>query len=381
MSTITFDVIDTSCQQADQSFFPPSITLTGKSTTQIATVLGWSEFPGFVSSPPKKFKTVSWAGSSEQQLWYQGVQIGGARYDFGGLDQIDELGNITSNHTKILSVMCNGAQNRATIVGPSPFNDPNSPLFAYSLAASFEGYFGTNATFYPNLFGPTELCSSGSIPYEGIGDKAAQSPFSFPMADLFGLWGSGSQGGQNSFMGQAVVTVQSNTIAASNDNGTSNVTINPYAIPLLPPGIILEEFSELETPQGIVPRPPDWGAGAQVVFTNAFSAALQDEYTDAEALAHAVVIQGNGTTAQNGMRTTGFVSQFTNVVYTLSIKNLIVGQSYIASVDLADLTSGTVTTVTSPFTATSATNTIIAPIPTPAIGHTVQVRNARIAFA
>ena len=376
MSTITFDVIDTSCQQADQSFFPPSITLTGKSTTQIATVLGWSEFPGFVSSPPKKFKTVSWAGSSEQQLWYQGVQIGGARYDFGGIDQIDELGNITNNHTKILSVMCNGAQNRANIVGGVYPQNTN-----YNLAAAFIGYFGTNSTFYPNLFGPTELCSSGSIPYEGIGDQAAQSPFSFPMADLFGLWGSGSQGGQNSFMGQAVVTVQSNTNAASNDNGTSNVTINPYAIPLLPPGIILEQFPALETPQGFVPRPPDWGAGAQVVFTNAFSAALQDEYTDAEALAHAVVIQGNGTTAQNGMRTTGFVSQFTNVVYTLSIKNLIVGQSYIASVDLADLTSGTVTTVTSPFTATSATNTIIAPIPTPAIGHTVQVRNARIAFA
>ena len=106
MSDITFSVIDTACQAADQSFFPPRVLMTTKSTTQIATVLGFDEY--IPSTPPKRYKTLSWDGSSEHQLWFPGntpgntgqsYQIAGARFDYSGSSTIDLQGNYLQSWT------------------------------------------------------------------------------------------------------------------------------------------------------------------------------------------------------------------------------------------------------------------------------------------
>ncbi len=106
-----------------------------------------------------------------------------------------------------------------------------------------------------------------------------------------------------------------------------------------------------------------------------------DEYTDAEALANARVVVGNGTTAQNLPRTTGFVSTFTGVAFSLTCNTLVVGQDYLVSVDLWDSVAVVPVTRQYGFTANAVTHAINDTIPTPASGHSITVRNPRIVFS
>jgi hypothetical protein len=401
---VEFRLIDLACEAAVQTVYPPQVSMTSKSTTQIATVRGWSEFPGFESSPPKKFKTVSWSGSSEQQLWLSGVQIGGAKLDWIGIDQIDSAGNITDKHQKLVSLMCDGDNNRSVIIGDTPNSAviPSSPSNGY--AAFFLGYDGTASVSVPNLVGPTQLCPTPNSPYLSVGDAAITSPFNSPQMDLYGLWGSDNYTGIRDFIGTALISFDSNTTASSSDSGTDSVEMSPYVPTLINPsagttipnvtmpgglqtvigtvGAFLQQFSFIQTASGRVPRPADWTVTAQVIFTNSYSAMLLNEYTDAEALTNARVITGNGSVAQNFPRTTGFVSTFTNVVFTLNAINLVENQNYLVSVDFFDLTSGTNTTKQYGFVGDATTkHTITDVIPTPVAGHSVQVRNPRIAFS
>ncbi len=122
-----------------------------------------------------------------------------------------------------------------------------------------------------------------------------------------------------------------------------------------------------------------FGPAVTVSVIHNYSATLSDEYTDAEALANALVIVSNGATAENLPRTTGFVSRFTSVVYTLSVSNLVVGQNYLLTIAFRS----------NPFfafikqvgiMASATTATVVDVIPTPAAGATTTVVGATIAF-
>jgi hypothetical protein len=117
-----------------------------------------------------------------------------------------------------------------------------------------------------------------------------------------------------------------------------------------------------------------------ITLTQAYSLVLSNEYTDAEALANAVVINGTGATAQNMPRTTGFVSTFTTVAFELNLSNLIPGTAYIASVILFNAITG-LKTVKYPFTAFGTTQMISDSIPTPPPGTTTTVQKPSITFA
>ena len=120
---------------------------------------------------------------------------------------------------------------------------------------------------------------------------------------------------------------------------------------------------------------------APVLWDHDYSATLTNEYTDAEALTNARTVNGNGSTAQNFPRTTGYVSSFTTVAFQLQTSGLVVGSDYLVSYDLWDQTAGIISTVQIGFTAAATTHAINGNVPTPAAGHSVTIRNPRIAFS
>lgn len=361
MSSITFSVIDLSCDTPDKTFTPPKISLSAVSVTKVATVRGYPEWPGFESRPPKKFHTLTWDGSSEQQLWVNGVQIGGARYDYSGFDNVDAGGNITNTHTKNAFYQCNGDPFR--IYNNIQGNKLESGV---DVAYNFRGYYGMEVS-HPNLLPtPHILCPSSSIPYSFVSDMAVNGP-----VDASDLWGGkvyspGFSGQTN--LGITNFEATSNTDAGCNESGTDNRLATIYC-PVIGQGyeIIF---------------PLDYWAACQIIYTSNYSATLSNEYTDAEALANAVTSVSTVTIAENNPRTTGFVSRFTTVNFTLLCTDLLDGVNYIVTVDLQDLTSGVPSKKQYAFTGNAlGTNAINDFIPTPLPGHLVQVRNPKIFFA
>lgn len=361
MSNITFSVIDLSCDTPDKTFTPPRISLSTVSTTKIATVKGYPEWPGFVSRPPKKFHTLTWIGTSEHQLWVNGVQIGGARYEYSGSDNIDSGGNITSTHTKNAFYQCNGDPGRIynNILG-------GELQGGFNVSYNFRGYFGMSVSvpnFYPT---PYILCPSSSIPYTFVSDMATNGP-----VDSSDLWGGRvlSFGlDETTNLGITNFVPSSNTDAGCVESGTDNRLATVYC------PVIGTLFGGT--------LPPDFFRPCQIVYTSNYSATLSNEYTDAEALSNAVTTVSTLDTAQNGIRTTGFVSRFTTVNFSLLCTDLLDGVNYIVTVDLQDLTSGARAKRQYAFTGNAlGTNLINDSIPTPAPGHFIQVRNPKIFFA
>lgn len=363
MSDITFQVIDLNCEKSDQSFFPPRISMTTRSQTKIATVLGFDEY--IPSVPPKRYKSLNWSGSSEHQFWYPGstpgnsgpdYQVAGARYDYSGTSTIDLHGNYVSLYKKDLFQMCNAV-----------------PVGAYNglvpgILTAFEHYP------IAGWIGPAinTLCDLPGVPYDFVADGAIGNGGAARM-DSSNLWGSLKPNpNQNNFQVSNFQIVNSTEASCHDVNSDHNAQDM----------IVLVESLPLSVSRDIIG--PEQGTVwffAYVLWDHDYTATLTDEYTDADALSVARVINGNGATAQNMPRTTGFISSFTTVTFTLTCINLIVGQSYLVSYDLADLTAGTSSTVQLGFIAGQTTHSITASIPTPAAGHSVIVRNPKISFS
>jgi hypothetical protein len=349
---IVFRLIDTACELAVKTLQTPLITMSTRSTTQIATVLGYDEF--ITSTPPKRYHTASWNGTSEQQLFVNDVQIGGAKYDYSGFDHINSSGNVDSTHSKIYSAQCDN--------NLAYFNIQGNDIFLGSVLFSFKGYYGMSVLI-PGLLGSPEfMCPSSSIPYAVIGDQAVNGTF-----DKSDLWGSEIRNGSAN-LGITKFLVQDSVTKTCDDTGSSAVSVLPY-LPTFQVGI------------NLLARALDYFTPGIINYINSYSCILSDEYTDAEALANARVIQGNSNVAQNNPRTTGFISTFTNVVFTLITTNLVSSQRYLVSVDFVDITAGTMTTRQYGFQADdTGKHNITDVIPTPAVGHSIVVRNPRIAF-
>lgn len=331
MGDITFDVIDLACQAADQSFFPPRVAVTTKSTTQIATVLGYSEY--IASTPPKKYHNLTWAGTSEQiaSTFSSNDRVGHAKYEYGGTGSIDSKGVQISSYSKNLFTPC-PASNFVPLID-------SIPNFGVT---SLTGYCWS---------GDPQSCPVCNDPPQFKADVSANLTNDFP-ADLLGGFGF------NVFTPTTATNTFSTTqLLALKNEGIGGVTNVP-----------------LSTVNGIT---APW---IEVTVNHNYTATLDTEYTDAEALANAEVIISNGKTAENFPRTTGFVSRFTSVVYTLLLSNLILGSKYVVSVLFVDQ-SFVKSTRTYNVTATATTATVIDVIPQPLPGNTTTLFSATVAFA
>lgn len=353
-ASLVFKVVDTNCEAAIQTSFPPAIKLSTSSVTKIATVLGFPEYPGFTSTPPKKYHTLTWDGTSEQQLWYQGVQIAGAKFTYSGSSNIDTNGNYTSLYTKELSAMCTATGGLVTTLLPGV----NGGLENYV----FTGWLGPSGH---------QKCPPPGIPYADIANQAiGKGPAA--LQDSSSFWGSKKP----SVLSNVQVS-DFNAIGA-----TQGFCLDAGGNPSDATMICLFE----PIVQGVVPVIDGTTEGtvwffAGVVWNHDYISTLSNEYTDAEALANAQVINSNGATAENAPRTTGFISRFTTVTFQLQCSNLLVGTAYLVSYDLWDQTAGIITTIQLGFVAIAATKVINSSVPVPPVGHLVTVRNAKITFS
>ena len=369
---IVFEVIDQTCEAADRSFFVPQIQLTGKSTTSFAKVLGYSEF--VPSTPPKKYRKITVSGVS-QRIGFTAEetarQCAGAQFVWSGVGEIDLQGNQLSKYSKKFFAQCAKQFWPTVPVLQNSFSQ--SPCVQIPFC-TFVGYCWQPD---PNS---CSVCDPNIINWPFIADQATNDPavdlvgFRHPVGSIAATGTTFSSTGQF-FAFTEIAVDQSFTPSLTGHH--YNITVGAQTFPA---------ESVLTNPPNLVfPVVSIGGVIAQYinfVDANNFSAVLSEEYTDADALANATVVTGTGTVAQNLPRTTGFTSVTTSVVFTLKCSNLISGENYVATVDFWDTTANTTTTKQYPFTAdNTGTNTIIDVIPTPAAGHTTQVKNPKIAFA
>lgn len=302
-----------------------------KSTTTIATILGYEEY--IPSSPPKKYHNLTWAGTSEQvAVTFGSVQkVSDAKYEYLGTGSIDGQGNQITKYSKNLYTPC-PASNFTPIIN----SIPNFGL------ASLTGYCWT---------GDPGSCPVCNDPPLFKSDTARNSTTDIP-SDLLGVIGF------NSFTPTTLTNVSSITeVLALKQGGQGGVTNVP-----------------LSFVNGVV---APW---IKVTANHNYTATLDTEYTDAEALSNALVLTSNGATAENLPRTTGFVTRTTNVVFTLLMSNLIDKQDYLVTVSFRD--QNFVTTIRQyGVTAHGTTSSLTDVVPTPIPGGRITVLSPTIVFA
>lgn len=337
--TLTFDVVDTFCQQADDSFFPPAVSLSTRSTTRIATVIGYPEFSP-ISTPPKKYHNLTWSGWSEQWAYAAGTStlVAHARYEWFGTGSIDTTGAQTSNYTKNLFCWCPTQTNWPVADHPLGLSVGGRPV----VPAKIIGYcFSGDPNTCLTCTDPPDFSRDVQTNY--IGDSS-------DFIDAF--WRTGGD------------STHFDRVNGPTHSFTDACTVH---------GAI--GFSSFNGFLGI------FGPWVDMVSANDYHAVLDTEYTDAEALANAAIIHGNGNTAATFLRTLGFTNQFTAVNYTVHCTALVVGRNYIATVQIYNTATGAITIKSYPFTAAAMTNDIIDNVPTPVAGQPLQVRHPTIAYA
>lgn len=375
--SITFEVIDLNCQAADQSFFVPIVQLTAKSTTLYATLYGYSEFVN-PSIPPKKYRKVTVTGFSKRVGFTAEQtprQCAGGKYIWSGFGEVDFKGNQIQQYAKNFYTECPkqfwpeeglislpGAVNTSVILPEfvafcwtdwssscsSCDHDENNWIFignqaVGSIVFDFAGFYTL-----PVDVVSTQTTISVNVVHNEVTAILTGQPFNW---ELFGT-----------SLDNYPVTVGSRTY-----DGRALITDPPNLV--FPAVGLSDDGVHFHIAQYI-----------NFTDTSNHSAVLSEEYTDADALANATVVQGNGRTAQNIPRTTGFTSVTTNVVFTLNCSDLIVGRDYLVKVDLWNQTTNIHTTKSYGFTASQTTHSIVDIIPTPAAGHSITVQNPKIAF-
>lgn len=357
MSTITFGVIDTTCEAVDQTFFPPRVSLSTSATTSIATLLGYNEF--IPSNPPKKYRTLSWNGTAEQVVYnsqFIGVfsQIADIKYVYSGAGSIDLQGRQISNYSKDMYLAC-----------------PSS---------TFSPLINSNLGLVQNLFTIRGYCNP-SDPQVGCADCnfPTLTPSGHP--ELFPNWAN-----MNPTFVSNVSGNRTNDWPADLFDGTLFTVVNSTTATLIgSPFIRLVALQDggVGSPQGLTRSTVNglFTFWCDIYTMYNLSANLSDEYTDIDAAANAQLFFSNNSVAENIPRTTGFVTRMTTVTFSVNCSNLLSGKNYKATVDLWDMTANTHTQVVYPFASTGSTFTIHDSIPIPPAGHSVKVQNPTIAFA
>ncbi len=380
--SIRFGVIDTTCEQADQSFYVPQIRMTTKSTTQNAVLHGYSEF--IASTPPKKYRKATLSGVSER-VGFTCEQTprmcAGANYTWSGSGEYDLKGIQISSYSKKFFAQC---PKQFWPLVPLQLN-PSAIPPSTDQVPTFVGYC------WPDDPESCSTCPPDIIDWPLIGDQTTNVlqqdlkgfllPANNPVVtatswtatgQVTGFFGLNTLPHQTTGNGNFYnVTVGADTFAA--EGATTDPVLN---FPVV-------YMSGIPTPPG--PGPLFEGAYVNFADASNYSAVLSEEYTDADALANAQVITGTGNTASTQPRTTGFVSVFTTVVFTMLCSNLVPGKDYLVTVDLWDQSKSPVsshhTTKQYGFTADSDTHSILDTVPTPAANHTITVSKPTIAYS
>jgi len=328
---LVFDAVDTSCQATDRTFFIPRVALVGHSTTTISTLYGYSEY--VPSYPPKKYHKITWTGQSEQTAFVAGggSKVADAKYVYSGTGEIDTLGRQISNYNKDYYTPCPDSN-----FTPLINSIPNFGLFI------LKGYCWPTD---PNS------CPTCDDPPSFKRNEATNQIFDIPQQIL-------DAGNYSLTSTTMVVNSGAGVLVSVFDSGPGGVT-----------GVPKTTFNGF------------YGAWIHLFSGSDYSATLSDEYTDAEALTNAQVIHSNGLTAQSLPRTSGFVSKWTTVAFDLNFSNLVIGESYIATVSFLRQNPGGTGLKSYGFIAAATTHVIHDAISAPPDGGSTTVRNPTVSFS
>lgn len=375
-ASITFQVADSACEAINRTFFTPRVRLTGSSVTTIATVKGFSEFFPFISSPPKKYMVRTYSTSmtgndasgspavpnEAASAYFRAFRgLGPTIFDLAtwyvtatGHDEINAAGQTISNASLQLYTSCPGGTFAPVAISPT------DPPYQYIIRGWCFPYYQCNIGGQPvdcaaeGLPAPSIICSSCSVP-----------PVPVPGANLLGFLGNGNLS-TAPYNGRPVFT--SSTHGESAKDGSDTLGI-------------FGELTYIPTQHNLgFPTITDGSFFGEMFYKSAWAVDLSQEYTDQLALDNATVYHSNGLAAQNLPRTTGFVSTYTTVVFTLRFSELLEGEDYVATVFFLD-NDGSVTTRVYAFQATGTTHVITDSPPNPQNGHTIVTRNARVDYA
>lgn len=364
MSVLSIAVIDTACQQSDNSFFPPSVVLSGVSTTTIGKMVGFNEYFGFVSNPPKKYRTLTWAGTSEQTLFNGAQQIAGAKYEYSGTTEVDSSGAVVSKYSKELSEMCTAADKMCIGLDDGGRPTPLVERAAYPIA----GYIGITANPYTGApIAP--LCPLPGIPYSTQGNVAvgAGDAAKYDVGFGSGVVFSGPAGFTFVGFNPSWQVTDALTLVAS---GSGSQVITIVGIP--------RACGTLLGAQDLFP-PNGSQMQATLNWNHDYGAILDDEFTEADALSVGATSVGAGTTA--AYIRNGDTVLSTSVAWTLTFSNLVPNTAYNASYQLLGTSGVSVVNLSFSTGNGETTHTITGSIPAPASGQSTTIRNPTVAFA
>ena len=343
MSTLVFSVIDTTCEAADQTYYPPRVRLVTRGTTTKRMRVG---FPEYVPATGALYKTLTYQGTALQvaQTWPDvagGIPprfCGGLSYQYSGASQIDIFGKYTSRHQKNLSVACTkGPPWPQSFTSPDPFW---SELWGYCWAPDPAS---------------CPACNSDPSSWQFKGDYSNHSPFDYPNMVMFAQVGG---------------TSTPTTLAYHNSNAPVALTLQG-----------VNNFP-LVTVNGLNAH---W---IEVTSQSNWSATLSDEFTVADEIASQQIVHTNAPIAENMPAYTSYtfdslvhvLSRFTTVDFDLVCENLIPNKAYVVTVEFRNPASGVGLIQPYAFTATLGTYTITDTVPNPNPGQRLEVRNPQINF-
>lgn len=340
---LIFNVVDTACELADQSFFPPKISL---ATTATITTKSKKGYPVFSGTSKTLYKKATWSGEVRQGATGvhgpQGViQVAGAKFVFSGASEIDASGQFISVNRMDVFVPCNRPPFPPVAEGVHAVIALQAPG-TYWQESRIHHALGWCVSFDQTSCGLCDFVNDASWP--SMGNFASKNQYDKPVDVLLDPAG-------------VTKTPTSYTYSGS----VSNASFRTLYI--------------------IDP----------IVFSSAgsYSVVLSDEYTDADAEASKQVVTGTAPTAENlpdylttfGVNFLNWVfSRTTDVAFALNCTNLLDDHQYFVSYELWD-SDGTKTTHSVQFTSTGTSHTVNGTIPAPAPGHTITIKNPVITFA
>lgn len=400
---VTFDVVDVTCQQVQESHFPPRVSLSTVSRTTVATRHGFRAFDG----SDVLYRNVTYTGEAEQicyvrfpdseaaffwvdsfphiPRWYIGrdiptyptvnfctaIRCGQAKYIWNGTTSINEAGVIVATHRKDRYGLCQNISNDVGFyIYAGFFNELGEPVFV----PSFYGIDGYCWEPDPLSCDPCPDDDSGNPDLEYRGNWAQPTTLDGPSS--FTQWGT------------AAITQTTLHKTGSPD---------PLSSPWTAPRRLIDDISGGVKRDTQLPMTPsvffDWDnpqwAVVEIQGTQDWTATLSSEYTYADAFANAQFYVSNGRiagTQVDYLRWGGSIgvhhvqSKFTTVNFTLHCTNLSIGREYIVSYQFKNTVTNITSTITERFTAVDTVHDVIGTIPTPLNNQFIKIQNPTIAF-
>jgi len=346
-ANLIFEVVDLTCESVNAQFIVPRVALKTRGTTRLRIKRGYPSYlPIVPTTSSVLYKKITWSGEIAQYATSSGEAVGAAKYVYTGATDIDIYGRFTSHHHKNLYAQC---------VRPIyPQIGPQFPgSFTQEPVTRLLGYCWPDDVF---------SCSTCTTNEEQWGfDSDKQTPNREDLPAQMAIDPNGIVRTSTTFDYEGIKSLDVNGIFG----------VNHF------PGLVFRGSIPVTIPV------------INLTSDGDFRSVLSDSYTDADAIASQKTYANTTNTAENlpnyllaqGNQWLYFLySRLTTVNYDFNCTGLVVGNTYLLRFQLVDFVGAASTTTQSSveFVATGSTQVVSGTLPTPSVGHRLQIKNATI---